>query len=209
MSAFISIALAATLTAGPAGLDSPMAIQGPAIRVVEGVFVQHADEDFIQYFERDADLPPNMEQMATMTRSGMTGRVVRVSPNSDNELRLIAERPQAFDLFEPEYEGQEVDGVVAVMDDEWGEPLLFVTSDRNDIMGIVVYGPDDYMHVIERNPQSSMPMDISYKDTVIGIVVPNPRGGMNVLMDEVNPLEAQGLLHMYRPMEEKPEAGQN
>ena len=209
MSTFISMALAATLNIGPVGLEAPISLQGPFVRVVEGIFVEHPQENFIQYYEQGADLPPNMEQVATLTRSGVSGHVARVLPHVENELQLVAERPDAFDLFEPEFAGQEVEGVVAVMDDEWGDPLAFVTSERTDIVGIVVYGPDDYMHIIEKNPSSTMPMDISYKDTVIGVIVPNPRGGLNALMDEVNPLEVQGLLQMYRPMEEKKEGGQN
>ena len=209
MSVFTSFAVAATLTAGPAGLDTTVGLQGPSLRVVEGVFVENHDSDIIQYFEQGAALPPNAERIATLTRSGMSGHVARVSPGADNELRLIAERPQAFDMFEPEFEGQEVSGVIGVMDDEWGDPIAFVTSERTDVIGLVVTGPGGIMQVIEQDPNATMPMDVDYKELVIGVIVPNARGGVNALMDQVVSLEVQSLLEMYRPVEEKPEAGQN
>ena len=198
MGAIINMAMAATLTAGPGGLDSPVQLQGPALRVVEGVFVEDVQEDSVRFFERGAELPPHTEQVAVLSRSGMMGRVVRVLPGSHNELALVAQRPEAFDLFLPDAEDEPVQGVVGVIDDVDGQPLAFVTSQRTDVVGIVVDAEDEGLAVVEREGGSNGPIELAEGDSVIGIVTMNPRGGKNVLMDHVNPLEVQALLEMHQ-----------
>ena len=201
MGAIINMAMAATLTAGPAGLEAPIQLQGPSVRVVEGVFVEDMHDDHVRFFEQGAELPPHTEQLAVMTRSGVMGRVVRVLPDAMNELVLVAQRPESFDLYIPEVEGEEVQGVVGVIDDEDGYPLAFVTSERTDIIGIVVAVPDEGLMVVERDGGNNGPIDLEEGDSVIGIVTANPRGGKNVLMDHMDTVEVQALLEMHQPQQ--------
>ena len=197
MGAIINIAMATTLSAGPTGAVT--ALQGPFMRANEGIFVEDGLDDTVQFFEKGAELPPNAERMAVLTRSGLSGHTVRVLPGVENDLRLIAERPHAFDLYVPEFEGQEVDGVVAVVQDEDGYPLAFVTTQRNDILAVVVSSEDGQIEIVEQDPESAFPMDIAHDEMVIGVLTPNARGGLNALMDDVHTSEVQVLLEMFRP----------
>jgi hypothetical protein len=209
MGAIINMAMAATLTAGPSGLEAPIQLQGPSVRVVEGVFVEDMHDDSVRFFEQGADLPPQAERLAVLTRSGVMGRIVRVLPDAENELALVAQRPEAFDLYVPQAEGEQVEGVVGVIDDEDGYPLAFVTSERTDIIGIVVATPGEGMAVVEREGGNNGPIELVEGDSVIGIVTVNPRGGKNVLMDHLNPYEVQALLEMHQPAEFEWIPGQN
>ena len=209
MGAIITFAMSSMISFGPVDLEAPIQLVGPSIRITEGVFVQDAHQPMVHFFEEGAQLPPHMEKVAVLTRSGVAGRVVRVLPSADNELRLVAERPESFDMVIPEAEGEYVEGVIGVIDDEDGMPIAFVTSDREDIVGIVVNLPDGSMEVIERDAASAMPMDISHEDMVIGVVTFNPRGGFNALMDQVKPIEVQGLIEMYQIHQGEQEPGQN
>ena len=214
MGAIISLAFAATLGFGPADLQGPMDLQGPVqvdgpkTRVVEGVFMKDHYDSAVRYFEAGADTPPNMERVATMTRSDVAGRVARVLPGQDNELRLVAERPDEYDLFFPEYEGQEVDDVVAVIDDEDGMPIAFVTSERDDVVGIVVHVADEGLYVVEQEPNSSMPIGLSHEDIVLGVITISPRGGVNALMDYVDPRDVGDLIQIFENTDEW-QPGQN
>jgi len=183
-------------------------MESKVTRTTEGFFVDSGAEQMIQYFEQGAELPPNAERVAVLNDSSRSGHVVRVFSSAENDLRLVAERPEAFDIVVPQFEGQEFDGVVAVIEDDDGYPLAFVTTQRSEVLGIVVE-TDQGLAVLEQEEGSAMPIDVFHLDTVIGIVTPNARGGVNALMDEVIPQEVQGLLEMYRSVDEEWVPGQN
>jgi len=200
--------MSSLLNFGPSELQAPIQLDGPAVRITEGVFTQDVHQPMVHYFEQGAELPPNMEKVAVLTRSGVAGRVVRILPSADNELRLIAERPESFDMIFPDPEMQ-VEGVIGVVDDEDGMPIAFVTTEREDVVGIVVSLPDGSMEVIEHDASSAMPMDISHDDLVVGVMTTNSRGGFNALMDHVDPIEVLSLIEMYQMEQGQPSPGQN
>ena len=204
MSGIINIAFVTSITAGPISgpidmdLQPPVQLQGPTIRVVEGRFAEDINTSQVRFFEQGAELPPMAEAVAVMTRSGVMGRVVRVMPDAENDLRLVADRPDAFDIVDAAAGDPEADGVVAILDDEDGLPLAYVTSDRTDVVGVVVTTPEFGVEVVQREPGFNGPIDLDEGDAIIGLMTANPRGGVNALMDHVNIVEVQMLIEMHQ-----------
>ena len=198
MSGIINIALAASINAGPMDLQAPIQLQGPSIRVVEGSFAEDINNLQVQFFEHGAQIPPMAERVGVMTRSGVMGRVVRMLPGAQNDLRLVAERPEAFDVVDVGAANPEMQPVVAVLDDEDGAPLVYVTSERSDIVGIVVTTPEFGLEVVTRDAGFNGPIDLDEGDAIIGLMTASPRGGVNALMDHINPVEVQMLIEMHQ-----------
>ena len=126
------------------------------------------------------------------------GRVVRMLPGAQNDLRLVAERPEAFDVVDVGAANPEMQPVVAVLDDEDGAPLVYVTSERSDIVGIVVTTPEFGLEVVTRDAGFNGPIDLDEGDAIIGLMTASPRGGVNALMDHINPVEVQMLIEMHQ-----------
>ena len=207
MGSIVSLALASTFSIGPVDFEPPVPVNNPTVRVMEGVFVQSEHEPRVHFFDADAETPPHMERIAVMSRSGVSGRMVRTLRSAENELRLIAERPDSFDIVGADG-GLMPEDVVGIINDEEGSPLAFVTSEREGVVGLVLDVPDVGIDVIENFGHSEQPLTVGPGDMVIGIVTINPRGGFNALMDHLNPHEAEMLLEMYRfPQDGQP--GQN
>ena len=208
MGAMITLTIASTFSFGRADLQPPVPVTGPTVRVTEGVFMSGDHESRVHYFDAGAAVPPHMEKIAVLTHSGVAGRVVRTMRGAEYELRIIAERPDSFDIYVPEFEGEAVENVVGVIDDEDGIPMGFVTSERENVVGLVVDVEESGLEIVEQEVGSSMPMTVGPEEHVIGIVTINPRGGFNALVDHLNPHEAQVLLEMYEfPQDGQP--GQN
>ena len=198
MSGIINIALAASINAGPMDLQAPIQLQGPSVRVVEGNFVQDINNSQVHFFEEGAEHPPMTERVGVLTRSGVMGRVVRMLPGAENDLRLIAERPEAFEVMDAAMVDPEADPIVAILDAEDGTPLVYVTSERSDVVGIVVTTPEFGVEVVTRDGGFNGPIDLDEGDAVIGLMTASPRGGVNAMMDHINIVEAQMLIEIHR-----------
>ena len=197
MGAIFSFAIASSMSIGPADFRPTVPVNSPMVRVMEGVFVQSDHEPRVHFFDFEAERPPHMERIAVMSNSGLAGRMVRTMRSAENDLRVIAQRPDSFDVVDAVV-GVVPDDVVGIINDDDGAPLAFVTSHRVDVVGLVVDVPDVGIEVVENFGDSDASLTVGEDEMVIGIVTVSPRRWIQCFMDHLDPHEASMLLEMYR-----------